>query len=62
MAKRVGSMTFTQWMGRVDQKIGEQLGGMTHEDIPDCCYRDWYEDNMTPAQAAKQAVKEQSDE
>jgi hypothetical protein len=46
--------TFEDWISRVD-RILSRLYGITSEDLPDQCYKDWYEDGATPAQAARRA-------
>ena len=48
--------TFEQWKQQVDRHIAE-FCGLTSDDLPDCNYRDWYEDEVSPAQAARRAVK-----
>jgi hypothetical protein len=49
--------TFEQWLDEVDKKLRELLMGLTHEDLPDCCYYSWYEEGVSPAAAAKKAIK-----
>jgi hypothetical protein len=34
--------TFNEWMARVDKLLG--CRGLHSLDLPDCCYRDWYDD------------------
>jgi len=48
--------TFEEWMAFVDHYINLSCG-MWSNDLPDCCYRDWYDDNVTPKTAAKRAIK-----
>lgn len=49
-------LSFDDWLKRVDMAICGKLGiGLA--DLPDCCYADWYEDGITPSQAARLAVK-----
>lgn len=30
---------------------------LSHDDLPDCCYRYWFDDGVRPRQAAARAVK-----
>jgi hypothetical protein len=48
--------TFEQWMKEVDNILARTVG-LTSLDLPDCCYRDWYDDGMTPKSAASKAKK-----
>lgn len=49
-------ITFEQWMVRVDAAIGSRLYGLTHMDLPDCCYRDWFDAGVGPSVAANRAI------
>lgn len=49
-------MTFEQWMQETDDSIWTLIGCSIH-DLPDCPFRDWYEDELTPGEAAVRAVK-----
>jgi hypothetical protein len=48
--------TFEEWMRYVDQEIGE-VCGLGHRDLPDANYRDWFDDEMTPHEAALEALE-----
>lgn len=48
--------TFEQWMKEVDSRLVNSIG-LTSLDLPDCPYRDWYEDGVTPRSAAARAKK-----
>ena len=48
---------FLAWMAKVNA-ITERLVGCAVEDLADCCYRDWYEDDVTPMSAARRAIRE----
>ncbi len=50
-------MEFEAWKGYVDGFIAKEAGGLTSDDLPDCNYRDWYEDDATPRQAARRAIR-----
>jgi hypothetical protein len=47
---------FGEWMRRVDEIIYNRCY-VGAEDLPDCTYRDWYDDGMTPKKAAGRAIK-----
>uniref|UniRef100_A0A6M3J0D7 Uncharacterized protein n=1 Tax=viral metagenome TaxID=1070528 RepID=A0A6M3J0D7_9ZZZZ len=49
-------MTFAEWMKRVDEAVWRKAG-CSVRDLGDCCYRDWYDDNVRPATAARRAVE-----
>jgi hypothetical protein len=55
----VVTLTFAQWIAEVDARIGA-LVGVGAYDLPDCCYREWYEDGMSPDAAADHAIGEAS--
>lgn len=47
---------FLAWYKKVDRLlVAKWLLGV--DDLPDCPYRDWYEDGVTPARAAARAIK-----
>jgi hypothetical protein len=48
---------YQTWMAKVNA-ITERLVGCAVEDLADCCYRDWYEDDVTPMSAARRAIRE----
>ena len=50
-------MTFEQWMRQVDDLTWQQAGCGTN-DLPNASYRDWYEDGLSPDEAAERAVEE----
>jgi hypothetical protein len=50
-------MTFETWMHAVDVAVEHRAGVSVH-DLPDCCFRDWYEDDVPPVTAAKRALEE----
>lgn len=52
-------MDFEQWMRKVDAEIAERLLGLTSSDLPDKCYRDMYETDMTPEEAAAEVLEEE---
>lgn len=52
--------TFEEWMKEVDAQLRKKVG-LTHLDLPDCCYRDWYDDGVRPSTAANRAVKNSFD-
>jgi len=50
-------MSFDQWMKEVDDRV-YMLAGCSVYDLPDYLCRDWYDDGMTPSEAAVWAIKE----
>jgi hypothetical protein len=51
---------FRAWMQKVNHEV-ELLCGMSSDDLPDVCYRDWFDDGVTPSRAAKRAMKNAMD-
>lgn len=47
---------FERWMQRVDAIVVRAIG-LSVYDLPDCCYRDWYEDRVRPVYAAQRALR-----
>lgn len=54
-------MTFEQWMEQVDFWCNRDHGLSVH-DLPDCCFRDWYDGGVSPRTACKRAIKAAKDE
>ena len=48
---------FDKWMKKVEGYVVE-LTGLSTDDLPDCCYYDWYEDGMAPKPAARKAMRQ----
>ena len=48
-------MTFQQWMQAVDDAT-YRIAGVSIHDLPDCSFRDWYTDEMSPTEAAREAL------
>ena len=51
---------FIAWMIAVDAAL-LRATGMTSSDLADCCYRDWYDDDMTPVCAARRVIDHEID-
>ena len=51
------ALTFEQWKRQVDNAIG-QACGLSSDDLADCTYRDWYDSDVTPNDAAQMALEE----
>jgi len=49
--------SFPSWCAQVDKRISD-LCGLGLDDLPDCLYRDWYDAGVSPASAARRAVKQ----
>lgn len=48
---------FEDWMAEVDAVVSNRCG-LSADDLPDCCYRDWFEDGVSPRAAASMAISE----
>jgi hypothetical protein len=35
----------------------DRIACVSVNDLPDCCFRDWFEDDVKPVQAARRAVR-----
>jgi hypothetical protein len=55
------TLTFDDWMHKVDRSV-ESFAGLSAFDLPDCPYRDWYDDELTPREAALKALSNARDE
>lgn len=53
---RRAASTFESWKASVDRILADRLGGLTSDDLPDQPYRCWYDDHMTPTDAADAAM------
>jgi hypothetical protein len=49
---------FNNWMHSVDVAL-EGLCGMSYMDLPDKCYRDWFEDGIEPEEAAQMVLDDE---
>ena len=43
-------------MKDVDSAVGA-ICGLSVYDLPDCCFRDWYDDGVSAVGAARRAIK-----
>lgn len=50
-------LTFKQWMKLVNRAVYAKCL-MTCDDLADCCYWDWWNDDMSPADAADMVLQE----
>ena len=48
-------MTFAQWMRAVDEAV-QATAGLSVHDLADQPFRDWYEDGLTPQEAAEETL------
>jgi hypothetical protein len=53
--------TFDEWMNRID-RVMFSTRGLTTSDLPDCEYRDWYDDRIKPIFAANRALRRAADQ
>ena len=49
--------TFERWIAKVNEILSSQIG-LTTDDLPDQCYMDMFEDDVSPSEAAKRAISE----
>ena len=50
-------MTFKQWMKRVDRLLESALG-LSSMDLVDQCWRDMFDDGITPREAASDIISD----
>lgn len=50
------SKNFEQWLKEVNNALIEKCS-LGYMDLPDCSYAQWFEDGITPKQAAARAIK-----
>lgn len=48
--------TFEEWLREVDREVIRR-SSLSLYDLPDCCYRDWYDDGMSVRSAASKSLK-----
>lgn len=48
---------FEQWMAKMDHSLVKRCG-LGHMDLPDCQYWDWFEEGVSPSQAARDAIRQ----
>jgi len=53
--KASDNRSFDVWMRAVDKLVGYR--GLSVYDLPDYCYRDWYDSRLRPIRAANRALK-----
>ena len=56
-----GEAAFKAWMKKVNASVMCSVGLSVH-DLPDACYRDWFENGVSPEDAASHIVAEAMDE
>ena len=56
MATKTEKVNFNRWMWEIDALVSKALGGLGVYDLPDCPFYDWFDDGMTPKQAARKAI------
>jgi hypothetical protein len=50
------SARFAAWRTNVDASL-ERIAGVCGDDLGDCDYAEWYDEGMTPNQAARAALR-----
>ena len=48
--------TFPEWKKEVNRIVEKRIG-LSCDDLEDCCYADWYEDGVSPSEAAGKAIR-----
>ena len=48
--------SFREWLNKVDAYIDNKCG-LSHDDLPDICYRDMYDAGNSPASAGREALQ-----
>lgn len=51
------TLSFDVWMAKVDAAIERLTGGFNSEDLPDFCYKDFYNAGDDHLMTAKQAIE-----
>ena len=51
-------MTFKMWMDKVDGAL-DSVCGLSHMDIADQRWHDWFDDGFTPEEAAREALEDE---
>jgi hypothetical protein len=51
-------MTWDEWIKKVDRHIGK-VCGLGTRDLADQPYREWWEDDMPPSEAAHHALEDE---
>lgn len=54
-AKNASGLTLAQWMKRVDVEVMKRAGVSVH-DLADQSYWDWWNDDLSPSEAAERAL------
>ena len=53
----VTGQSFKVWLSNLDDLCRHQLG-CSYQDLPDQCFRDWYDDGLTPLAAFHRVIEE----
>lgn len=52
----MASTTFEEWYALVSRNL-VRIAGVSADDLADQCWRDWYDDELTPLAAANLALE-----
>ena len=55
--RQMVDVTYQLWMERVDKAVRREAG-LSVYDLPDLPFRDWFDDEVTAAEAARMALAE----
>ena len=50
--------SFQQWMQQVDRVLARKCG-LSHMDLADQCWYDWFDSDMTPKEAAQECLDDE---
>lgn len=57
MPTTIAPTNFDAWLLKVDAAVQRKVGLSIH-DLPDVCLADWYDDGISPAEAAALALED----
>ena len=49
--------SFEHWKEDVNRAVEILSCGLSADDLPDVCYRDWYDDDVSAVSAARRAIR-----
>jgi hypothetical protein len=52
-------ISYESWMALVDDEIGRLTGGLSHRDLADQLWYDWYQSEMDPVEAAEACLEDE---
>lgn len=52
----MSDLAYSEWLGEVDKWLWSKYGIPSHDDLPDYGWRDWFDDEVEPFDAATEAM------